>query len=175
MPKMKMVVLVNFDNIQSIRKAEKKKRMLENKGYTLVRTVPVGLNKFKMMSEVKRQTELGIFMIEELIEYVYRQISREKRWKNNPKVTARKYYVPTIERFIQLHKENKTFRRSIFGILNYTTRIRASTATVPKIKIPKKKVTGEECLTDQQKNYMSLLSSSVGRVVFANSILSQRT
>lgn len=44
-----MRVIINFDDIQSIEKAEKLKSEFENKGLSLIQTKVIGLNKFELI------------------------------------------------------------------------------------------------------------------------------
>jgi hypothetical protein len=46
-------IIVDFDSAKSIKKAEKKKKKLENTGWNLKNTKQMGLNKFKMIYEKK--------------------------------------------------------------------------------------------------------------------------
>ncbi len=46
-------VNVNFDNRKSIKSAEKKKMILENKGFNLKKTQQTGLNKFVLIYKIK--------------------------------------------------------------------------------------------------------------------------
>jgi len=44
-----MKIEVDNNDIRSIKKADRKKTALENKGYTLTKTIQVGLSKFIMI------------------------------------------------------------------------------------------------------------------------------
>jgi hypothetical protein len=41
-------VVINYDNIQGIKKAEKKVNYLQDQGYNILKTYPVGFNRFVM-------------------------------------------------------------------------------------------------------------------------------
>lgn len=41
-------IIVDFDDINSIKEAEKIKSRCENEGYSLSKTIQIGFNKFKM-------------------------------------------------------------------------------------------------------------------------------
>jgi len=48
MVKGKKSIIVNFDDIKSIRRAEKMKLKYENQGYTVFGTISKGINKFEL-------------------------------------------------------------------------------------------------------------------------------
>ena len=52
--KLVKVVKVNFTDRKSIKNAERKKRRLENKGFTLTRTIQKGINLFLLEYTIKR-------------------------------------------------------------------------------------------------------------------------
>jgi hypothetical protein len=48
MKKQPVTIMVNWDDIKSIQKAEKLKSKYEKKGYSVYYTYPIGFNKFGM-------------------------------------------------------------------------------------------------------------------------------
>ena len=46
--KSKEFVVINYDNIQGIKKAEKKVHYLQDQGYNIEKTYPIGFNRFVM-------------------------------------------------------------------------------------------------------------------------------
>jgi hypothetical protein len=48
---MRKIIVVNFDEIESVKKGEIKKTRLENQGYNLVATTPISFTKYKMVYE----------------------------------------------------------------------------------------------------------------------------
>jgi hypothetical protein len=45
---MAKTIAVDFDDMKSIKRAERMKKRLENENYALIRTVHIGLSKFKL-------------------------------------------------------------------------------------------------------------------------------
>lgn len=43
------IIIVDMNNLESIKRAEKKKTRLENKGHNLISTKQIGFNKFKFI------------------------------------------------------------------------------------------------------------------------------
>ena len=50
---MKQIININYEDINSINQAEKLKSNLENKGFSLIDTIPNGFNKFNLIMVLK--------------------------------------------------------------------------------------------------------------------------
>jgi len=47
----RIIIIIDDENLESIKKAERLKTKLENECYNLIETLQIGLNKFKMVYE----------------------------------------------------------------------------------------------------------------------------
>jgi hypothetical protein len=113
-------------------------------------------------------------ILEQLIHWIVHAFKNENYFKNT--VTGRDRYTDTIDFFLEEHKRDRDLFRSIFDIQEGELSKKKIKRSVPKKKMKRaeKELFKEECLTEYEKKWRTIFTTSTAKRCFTNSVAQKK-